>query len=322
MHKIFILFVLASTPLLASQCYPDRPKCPPIPPCRPECFPGNPYGVTLEVDYWGVLRKNVKKLNMVTPNQPGLHTIHFGYQSGVRGRAELLWGWLSSVEFRFAGLLEWHKSRNVTNSAGMSLSTAPFATNDWVNFQTIIYKYRSTFDSYELSYFRHFTPRQVDYFSFAMNLGLRVIDFQDKIFLTQEIDDFTVRCKNLPVGGQVGFDFEANPPPGNFTFKVDARVGMYGNMIKKSIILFDNGNTTLAADTLMKKTELAFTTDIIPSLIYRRGLFYVTAGFEYFGLYNVAFAPMQINVNKLLTHTFARRNLFLECFYVGGGLAF
>ncbi len=300
----------------------------------------NEVGVSCEVDYWVVLRDKLQNIqlfyNMTSDGTyiPIIDNLNkktnFDITNGVKVKANFNPNTQVGLEILFSGLLHWHLFKRYNNVDQIATTPTiilnPYSTNDWSQFNTIGYKNKSYFNSYEISCWNHLSPRYIDYFAFSVMCGGRAIYFKDNMLLQNinagRTNDFTMDVKNFPIGVQLGFDFQ-NTPYDRFTWAILVKGGLYANFIEKNLELKDNGNTTIIENKSIDKVETLFSIDVNPYITLNLLPFYINLGFEWLNLFNTEFAIYQVN-KYIKIDQIKKSNRHLQLFsgYIGLGAHF
>jgi hypothetical protein len=192
-----------------------------------------------------------------------------------------------------------------------SVPTSPYTNINWTDFYYFHYDYHSELNSGELSYWRHVTPRYVDYFSFSWLLGLRYIDLRDTFKMNngngETGDNAHVHAINQMGGVQLGLEFQANATS-RLTWAIQVKGGAYANFAQKKTVFYDEGNTELLISSHPSKVEKSYTLQLVPYIIYRLNPIYFKLAYDRSILFNPVLAPTQVkflkNVHDIYTHSY------------------
>lgn len=285
---------------------------------------------------------------------PALHhfrNISYEYASGLRAALRISPDSAQSAEFVFEGLLRWDREDKLCVCIPALTIPIPvetccpnprkstlleilckvrpcpppvvfLETHDWAGFSAGSYKYKSSFDSYELSYWFHETPQRIDYFSFSWLGGLRLISFGENLRISncQFFSHYDIDVQNIPIGIEAGFDFQNNPW-GRFSWLVRLRGGIFANFIRKTLLLKDHSFKNIR-DFVDNKVQDTYLIEVTPQIMYRLKPFYFTLAYDYLGLYNVAFAPYEVQKEHPIHKIFSEKSLSLNSFQAGFGVFF
>ncbi len=231
-----------------------------------------------------------------------------------------------TVGLVFKGLLEWNQIRKATSPGNqLVVPTYPIVTNDWVDTTFIEIDYHAKFNSAELVYWNHDTPRYVDYFSFAWLFGIPGIKLTDRMtyhntkefFLGTFHDTYMISISNDMIGAETGFDFENNPTC-YFTWALQGKVAGYANMLKKTVTLNDQNSTAALVDTQINKVRPAYSLDFNTYILFRSRLGALRLGYNYFNLYGAAISPNQVRrSDSLYEIQISKKRIGFNSFYVG-----
>ena len=285
-----------------------------------------------DVGYSGLWRSPLKNMDFLSQYQivadkfqinSLIQKIPFSYVSGVRGMLEWMNGPKNSFEAVYTGLFNWRQSGSVTDPTELLfVSTAPYTNVNWTDFYYFDYHYKSELNSGELSYWRHVTPRYVDYFSFSWMLGLRYIDFRDSMHMkigTGSVGDTGyVKLANQMGGGQGGFEFQANATS-RFTWAIQVKGGAYANFMTRKSVLGDLGDTVKAVDFKTGRVYSAFSIELIPYIIYRLNPFYMKLSYDRVVLFNPGFAPLQMQPSKSMCEVYPHNYVNFQSVYASIG---
>jgi hypothetical protein len=265
-----------------------------------------------EVGYCGMWRSPLKSLefiNKVGDEFPLDSKIRFNYVSGMRALIEINQGPKNTIEAVYTGLFHW--TNNASNSdptANLWVPTNPYGNTDWTDFSYFHYQYGSELNSGEISYWRHVTPRYVDYFSFSWLLGLRYIDFRDRLKMNNSTaDTASVKVVNQMIGAQAGLELQVNATR-RLTWAIQVKGGGYADFAYRKTIFNDLGNSIQIINSKQNRVEKDYTLELIPYIMYRLNPFYFKVAYDRVILFNPVFAPLQLDnsksVNEVYTHNY------------------
>ncbi len=271
-----------------------------------------------EIGYVGLWRSPLKHLDFlfvgdgILIDNPVITRIPYDYTSGGRAQLEFMGGQKNSLELIYSGLFHWRSSESRTSAtSNFSVPTTPYTNVDWTDFDYFHYSYHSELNSGELSYWRHVTPRYVDYFSFSWLLGLRYIDLRDTLKMSNGSgtsgDNAHVHAINQMGGAQVGLEFQANATS-RLTWAVQVKGGAYANFAQKKTVFYDLDGSELLVSSHPSKVEKSYTLELIPYILYRLNPIYFKIAYDRSILFNPVLAPTQPkfpkSVHNIYTHSY------------------
>lgn len=197
----------------------------------------------------------------------------WNWKSGVYGNITYVSSACASIEGLYYYIFPWH-GRRVTSGFG-NLSF-PFKdstfTTDFSGASYVEARYNSQLQNGELNYWRHLTPRRINYFSASWICGFRFLYLREhfKAAFTQSTDvsDYRINTKNFLYGAQLGFVFEVNPSR-LWTWSLIAKGAAFLNDARAFVFLGDRNNTLVLRDYEKKKWAAAFLIEGIGSLMYQ-----------------------------------------------------
>ncbi|MBM3193777.1 MAG: hypothetical protein FJZ59_06070 [Chlamydiae bacterium] len=280
----------------------------------------------VEAGYCGMWHSPLKSLefiNKLGDKFPLDSKIRFNYVSGLRALLELNQGPKNSIEAVYTGLFHWRNDASNTDiNSGLWVPTNPYTNTDWTNFYYFHYQYASELNSGELSYWRHVTPRYIDYFSFSWLLGLRYIDFRDSLKMnnrTGEVGDTaSVKVVNQMFGGQAGLEMQFNATR-RFTWAIQIKGGAYADFVSRKTVFNDLGNTVEIINSKQKRVEKDYTLELIPYLMYRLNPIYFKLAYDRVILFNPVFAPLQLDKNKSVDEVYRHNYINFQVVYASIG---
>ncbi len=279
-----------------------------------------------EVGYCGLWRSPLKDMSFITGGENGeapFEKVKFNYVSGVRALVEMNLGQKNSIEAVYTGLFNWNNHGSATDSTyTFSVPTSPYLNEDWTDFYYFHYHYRSQLNSGELSYWRHVTPRYVNYFSFSWMIGLRYIDFRDSIHKNngtgQVGDTASVKAINRMGGAQVGLELQCNSSK-RFTWAIQVKGGGYADFVSRKTIFNDLGNTELIVNSEQSRVKKDFTLELIPYIMYRINPIYLRLAYDRVILFNPVFAPRQLSAAKFVDEVYTHNYVNFQAVYASIG---
>lgn len=204
---------------------------------------------------------------------------------------------------------------------------ASLANNtDYTNADKAFAKYVSNFWTAELNYWRHFSPRNANYFSLAGLIGLRYFHINEEFRLIYvngtDRSHYRIDTKNRVNTFQLGLDLQIQPTK-RMSWDIFAKVGAFANWAKILAFLGDQNDTVKLRHYTKDKWKPGIMTDVGAQLGYQIFHFFeIHGGYELIFLNGVALAPGQIDdhdpfVSEQHKKYSARNHLMVHGFYVG-----
>ncbi len=280
-----------------------------------------------EAGYCGMWRsplKSLEFLNKVGDEFPLDSKIRFNYVSGIRALIEINQGPKNTIEAVYTGLFHWvNHASNTDATESLWVPTNPYSNTNWTNFYYFHYQYGSELNSGELSYWRHVTPRYVDYFSFSWLLGLRYIDFRDSLKMKNGTgtvgDTASVKVVNQMIGAQAGLEMQFNATR-KLTWAIQVKGGGYADFAKRKTLFSDLGNTIQIINSKQDRVIADYTLELIPYIMYRLNPFYFKVAYDRVILFNPVFAPLQLDASKSVNEVYRHNYVNFQVVY--GSLGF
>ncbi|MCI5052893.1 MAG: hypothetical protein MRY21_07155 [Simkaniaceae bacterium] len=206
-----------------------------------------------------------------------------------------------TVELRYVGLLEWHGTRRLEDTAAITFPFK-FCTVDWSLADRLKAQYWAKFYSADLMWWHHVNPRDSTYFNIGWALGLRYADideeFETNIYKSNRQSLYDINTRNDMMGIQGAFEFSCHPYRW-ITWGFTIRAALYADVeTEKTLLTDDNGSITLRKqqasgvhETWSGEADIFLKLDIYPTASIR---------LAYDALYfrNVAVAGDQIHYSK------------------------
>lgn len=305
-----------------------------------ESCPRTCWSLAAEGDYWIVFRKTMEPHGFLyaTGEEGGdttyavenMSRMDFRFKSGVMAGIAFSPTAEHTVELSYKGLIEWEQIRKANSPTNqLVVPTFPLTTHDWVDTTFVQIDYHAKFNTVELLYWNHVTPRYVDYFAFAWIIGVPGIKLTDRMVYntTKEYpsnigtftDQYKISISNEMIGAEIGLDFEHNPMC-YFTWGLQGKFGLMANMIEKTVFLNDQNSTEILVDRQMNTIRPSYLIDFNTYFTYHMKYAHIRIGYNYFNLYEAALSPNQIRRSKSLyqIHLSGQRICF-NSFYAGLG---
>lgn len=267
------------------------------------CYVGTLLGVSegrhhhyfaVEGDYVLLRRANSHgKTLVVTPGGSAAITsgnlIHkMTFEPGFSAALKAFYGVHSTWELRYMGRFRWEGRKTVMSTQDFSL---PNNDNpDGIN-SALLTSARAVYDSDmytgEINYWRHASPRYIDFFSVSWLMGLRFFNIKEKINVLFGIGQrgllYQVNTKSRSLGPQAGFSLEYNPYR-FFTWGGVIKVGALFNRGRQTTGLFGATRNNAFLDQAVSGSNFAYTAQVYGFTEWRPTKFF-TITFNYQVLY-------------------------------------
>ncbi len=223
-----------------------------------------------------------------------------GFEPGFRVGAIYTENVERSYEANFLYLQSWHAQKEKEGHQTLSF---PFThtgyTHDYHNASAAKAEYSMHFWDTELNFWRHFTPRYVDYFSLSGIAGLRYFHWNEHFELTMhrppDKSDYAIRTKNNVFGVQLGLNLQINPTEW-LSWELMAKVGGVANHAKQKTFLGDEDNTVRLRHFERQKWQISGFVDLSALIAFQfKDRLNLHAGYEMLFLSGLALAPEQIS---------------------------
>jgi hypothetical protein len=248
-------------------------------------------------------------------NAPVLNTkklLHsFDFEPGFRVALSYAKNHWSTIEATFMTLHHWEGAHVVRGSGSLSFPfNTPNYTTDYQTADKAKARYTSKFYNGELNYWRHFTARRADYFSFSGIIGARYMQLDEKFNLAfyklSDVSHYKIHTWNHLYGLQLGLDLMVNPTP-CISWEFLAKVGEALSRSKEHTFLGDNNDTTTLRRFGDHKSNGVFFADVEALITFQwTANFNLHAGYEVIYLNGMALAPEQIDKG---THAHSGRRI-------------
>lgn len=248
----------------------------------------------------------------------------WNWKTGLYGNITYVSDACSSLEALYYYVFPWHGRRVAGGFADLSF---PFEdstfTNDFNNANFVEARYRSQLQNGEFNYWRHLTPRRINYFSASWICGFRFLYVNEHFSLafTQGTDtsDYRIHTKNYLYGAQLGFVFECNPSS-RWTWAIIIKGAGFLNDARSFVFLGDQNNTLVLRDFEKKKYQAAFLIEGMATLMYQWcDHFNIHIKYQAFQATGLALAPEQRDKDSHTTHRHidVRGDIVLDGFSAG-----
>ena len=205
----------------------------------------------------------------------------------------------SSYEINYLYLTPWEGKKTAHGNQSLYFFSNADYTQDFVNADKAEVEYTSHYWDVEFNYWRHFTPRRVDYFSVSGIAGLRYFHLNESFSLNMitppDESSYDIHTKNSIIGVQLGVDFQMNPMHW-FSWEIFAKAGGMANHTEQKQFLGDVNNTVELRDSKRTKRTVGVFTDVAAQMVFRFKQHYnFHAGYQCLFFSGLALAPGQIS---------------------------
>jgi hypothetical protein len=223
-----------------------------------------------------------------------------GFEPGYRVGISYMDTPKSSFEGNFLYVSPWSAERTETKTAGLYF---PFkdirTTGDYYKADKAKAAYKNGFWDVELNYWRHLTPRRLDFFSVSGIAGLRYFHWNESLKLTffksTDESDYRIKTKNDVFGAQVGGNLQMNPTQW-LSWDLTAKVGAMFDSAEQQSVLRDFNNTVLLAKYRKQEWQVGIYTDVAAQVGFQfKDHFNLHAGYQFLFFSGLALAPGQVD---------------------------
>lgn len=256
---------------------------------------------------------------------------HFDFEPGFRAALLYSMDIRNTLEAVYLWVRPWHADRKVNSDQGLffpfNISEYAF---DYFQASNANAKYHSRFWDAELNYWRHFSPRYVDYFSLSGVLGLRYFHLNEGFKLTfvkpPDRSHYSIHTHNDIGAVQIGLNLQMAPTC-RIGWDFTGKVGVMYNRAQQRNVLLDLDDT-VALRRVKKHTEWQW--GLFADVLAQAGFqlfnwFNVHAGYQFMVLSGLALAPEQVRYGTgtetgkgVYTDGYA----FIHGFFAGGTFCF
>lgn len=225
-----------------------------------------------------------------------IHDFHF--QPGVRGTVTIMPNQDYSIEGRYLSEFQWKGEKSKQCISGLNFPFDPNETEDWRLASAARAQYTTDLWSTEFNYWRHVTPRRVNYFSISWVVGLRYLELNDDLKITyrkrSHLSDYRIKTRNHIGGVQIGGDFQANPYK-QVVWGLSGKMGLMANYCDQLTRLSDINNAVLLRNFNPEGWRFTWVGEIAPFFtLYFFPQMYLKLSYEVLFIYNAALAPNQV----------------------------
>ena len=205
----------------------------------------------------------------------------------------------SSYEINYLYLAPWEAEKTAHGDRSLYFFSDADYDHDFVHADRAVARYSSHYWDVEFNYWRHFTPRRVDYFSFSGIAGLRYFHLNEAFALTMSTSanqsSYNIHTENSIIGVQLGVDLQVNPMPW-FSWEIFAKAGGMANHTEQRQFLGDFNNQVELRDSERTKRAIGIFTDVAAQIAFRFKKHYsFHAGYQFLFFSGLALAPGQIS---------------------------
>ena len=223
----------------------------------------------------------------------------FDFEPGYRVGLTYMDTIKSSYEINYLYLTPWEAEKKAHGNQSLYFFSNKDYDKDFVNADEAIAKYTSHYWDVEFNYWRHFTPRRIDYFSLSGIAGLRYFHLYESFSLVMitppDKSSYDIHTKNSIIGVQLGVDFQMNPMRW-FSWEIFGKAGMMGNHTEQKTFLGDMNNQVELRDSKRTKRAFGVFTDVAAQMVFRfKSHYNFHAGYQCLFFSGLALAPGQIS---------------------------
>jgi len=258
---------------------------------------------TAYADYVALNRDHLNNKKVVSSPGKNLGTKktldRFKFESGYRVGLFYHTGSFNSFEASFMHVNEWEGSSHIKGMANLSFPFSnPSFAQDFFQANYAREEYKSQFNTAEVNWWYHFTPRRVNYFSFSSILGIRYIPLDEEFHLTFKKNtyrsSYDVETKNRLYGGHIGGNLQWNPTDA-LSWEITGKAGAFYNPVENHLFVGDLNNTVTLVRFQREGSTTTFLGEAALLLSYQLGRYVnVHLGYQILYLANLALAPEQV----------------------------
>ncbi len=245
---------------------------------------------------------------------------------GIRLTAYYYYNKKSSWQTRYLGRLNFKGEGTAKCTNNLRFPFKTLVTQDYINAHSMRATYWSDFYTFELNYFRHLNPREMDRWNCSGIFGLRYLCLDEKLAMNfrknTHTSTFLISTGNMAIGPQAGVMIEGIPNT-RWTWGGFLKTGVLGNGGEQHTFLRDQNNTVTLRNVHLKGVNVSW---FLESLIFIDCLlhknFKITAMWEYIGLKKVCLAPMQIDYSDAESHLHHHGRILMNGYSFGFGWVF
>ena len=216
----------------------------------------------------------------------------------------------TAAEFRYSGFIHWRYKKYYTSTLeDLYIPLREFISQnnyyDWANLSLVNVSYDEYLWIYELLFHFYLTPRDVDYFSFAITAGGSIIaDNNSTYYFSQKVNQSNYMHfldNNRLYGAKAGgvFRYRANK---RFSLNLPVLFGMYANMVVHNQYGTMNNNTEGFTNKERSHQYPSYTIEANPQIRYELSSMYFLLGYQYLGIFNLAYSNMQTSFYRISWH--------------------
>jgi hypothetical protein len=210
-----------------------------------------------------------------------------------------------SLEARYTWVADWDAQKTAKgnrNTLFFPFDDASY-TNNFFHAYKARAKYNSRLRDAELNYWRHLSPRYVNYFSVSGISGFRYSEikesfkvkfFKDENGVTQE-SDYRIHTKNHLYGFQIGGNLQWNPLR-ELSWEATVKGGLMANDATQKTFLGDFNNTVVLRNFHSHRWNPTWLAEALISVAYNPLCYLnIHAGYQFLYYSGIALAPEQIS---------------------------
>ncbi len=205
-----------------------------------------------------------------------------------------------SFEANFLWVAQWSEKQEVKGDRSLYFGFKDVDyRGDYFRADEASGEYDTQFWTSEVNYWRHWTPRHVDYFSLSGIFGLRYFHFNEGLDISYhkppDKSNYKIHTKSDAFGLQAGLDFQVNPTR-TFSWEIFAKFGLMMDHVEQKQFLRDLNNTETLRHLKRQKWQNGCFADVAALLAFQfKDHINLHAGYELIYLSSVATAEMQIS---------------------------
>lgn len=229
----------------------------------------------------------------------------FDWEPGVRVAFSYMPNELHALEMSLAWINDWDGEQTVKTGSLSYPFDLSFHTKDYTSATRVKAHYQSHLWDMEVNYWRQYTERGADYFSFSAIAGARGFylgeHFRTVYTSPPDTSTYWTTTKNRILGVQAGGNLQWNPVR-HWSWEITFKGGMMGNWSWADDWLGDANNTAVLSSTQGSKLGCTYLLDGDIHLFYHHNTSSISLGYRMFGLWGVALAPNQLRTFASQVH--------------------
>ncbi len=230
----------------------------------------------------------------------------FDFEPGYRIGLQYHLNVCNTFEASFSHITEWSADHEIKGSGNLYVPFYSLSTgSDYYNASLAREVYTSEFDSGEINWWYHFTPRRVNYFSLSSILGLRALRVDEHFTLAMtkgaNTSHYKVSTENSLWGGHLGASLQGNPTD-NFSWEILGKAGAFYNDLENRRRARDFNDTTSLGKERRDGSQTTFLGEAALVVSYQFGCYFnLHLGYQFLYLTGLALAPRQFTLDNVPT---------------------